>query len=228
MIDNNHRYQWKRFDTKDINDNWTLKIFFEKGEKNLKLYFIQNNDNIVINPSHISNLIKQKFSPSSNFEIKSLTYKGDKWKQTDINQDDVVILGLGHLFNPEYVKGEILYLIHISYYPFEYDEEALDTFIKNVMQMKEYSKKYFGIEAQPTGRRPNGEYPEYKDAASMQSQSMTKGMYNGGFWKLLRKHCLLYTSQRLINGDDDVNYLPDLSDNYPVAYQIADDVIRCV
>lgn len=74
-----------------------------------------------------------------------------------------------------------------TYYPFKYDEAALDTFIKNVMQMKEYSKKYFGIEAQPTGRRPNGEYPEYKDAASMQSQSMTKGMYNGGFWKLLRK-----------------------------------------
>lgn len=74
-----------------------------------------------------------------------------------------------------------------TYYPFKYDEAALDTFIKNVMQMKEYSKKYFGIEAQSTGRRPNGEYPEYKDAASMQSQSMTKGMYNGGFWKLLRK-----------------------------------------
>ena len=53
--------------------------------------------------------------------------------------------------------------------------------------MKEYSKQYFGFEAQSTGRRPNGEYPEYKDAASMQSQSMTKGMYNGGFWKLLRK-----------------------------------------
>lgn len=74
-----------------------------------------------------------------------------------------------------------------TYYPFKYDEEGLDTFIKNVMQMKEYSKKYFGIDAQPTGRRPKGEYPEYKDAASMQSQSMTKGMYNGGFWKLLRK-----------------------------------------
>ncbi|CAX66455.1 FAD-binding protein [Lactobacillus johnsonii] len=74
-----------------------------------------------------------------------------------------------------------------TYYPFKYDEAALDTFIKNVMQMKEYSKKYFGIEAQPTGRRPKGEYPEYKDASSMQSQSMTKGMYNGGFWKLLRK-----------------------------------------
>lgn len=27
-----------------------------------------------------------------------------------------------------------------TYYPFKYDEEALDTFIKNVMQMKEYSK----------------------------------------------------------------------------------------
>jgi len=74
-----------------------------------------------------------------------------------------------------------------TYYPFKYDEEGLDTFIKNVMQMKEYSKKYFGIDTQPTGRRPKGEYPEYKDAASMQSQSMTKGMYNGGFWKLLRK-----------------------------------------
>lgn len=74
-----------------------------------------------------------------------------------------------------------------TYYPFKYDEEGLDTFIKNVMQMKEYSKKYFGIDAQPTGRRPKGEYPEYKDAASMQSQSMTKGMYNGSFWKLLRK-----------------------------------------
>lgn len=32
--------------------------------------------------------------------------------------------------------------------------------------------------------------------------------------------------QRLINDEDDVNYLPDLSDNYPVAYQIADDVIK--
>ena len=53
--------------------------------------------------------------------------------------------------------------------------------------MKEYSKKYFDIEAQPTGRRPNGEYPEYRHSDSMQSQSMTKGMYNGGFWKLLRR-----------------------------------------
>lgn len=77
-----------------------------------------------------------------------------------------------------------------TYYPFKYDEKALDTFIKNVMKMKEYSKKYFNIEAQGTGRRPNGEYPEYKDAASMQSQSMTKGMYNGGFWKLLRKQVM--------------------------------------
>lgn len=74
-----------------------------------------------------------------------------------------------------------------TYYPFNYDEDALDAFIDNVTKMKEYSKKYFDIEAQPTGRRPKGEYPEYRHADSMQSQSMTKGMYNGGFWKLLRK-----------------------------------------
>ncbi|RVU71108.1 FAD-binding protein [Lactobacillus xujianguonis] len=74
-----------------------------------------------------------------------------------------------------------------TYYPFAYDPKALDTFIENVIKMKEYSKKYFGIEAKGTGRRPNGEYPEYRHADSMQSQSMTQGMYNGGFWKLLRK-----------------------------------------
>lgn len=74
-----------------------------------------------------------------------------------------------------------------TYYPFDYDANALDAFVENVLKMKEYSKKYFDIEAQPTGRRPNGEYPEYRHSDSMQSQSMTKGMYNGGFWKLLRR-----------------------------------------
>ncbi|WP_251717561.1 FAD-binding protein [Lactobacillus agrestimuris] len=74
-----------------------------------------------------------------------------------------------------------------TYYPFDYDANALDAFVENVLKMKEYSKKYFDIEAQLTGRRPNGEYPEYRHSDSMQSQSMTKGMYNGGFWKLLRR-----------------------------------------
>lgn len=74
-----------------------------------------------------------------------------------------------------------------TYYPFKYDPKDLDTFVNNVVQMKEYSKKYFGIEAQYTGRRPEGEYPEYKHAETMRSQSMTSGMYNGGFWKLLRQ-----------------------------------------
>ncbi len=74
-----------------------------------------------------------------------------------------------------------------TYYPFKYDPKGLDTFVNNVLQMKEYSKKYFGIEAQYTGRRPKGEYPEYQHADTMRSQSMTTGMYNGGFWKLLRE-----------------------------------------
>ena len=74
-----------------------------------------------------------------------------------------------------------------TYYPFKYDPKDLDAFVNNVLKMKEYSQKYFGIEAQYTGRRPKGEYPEYKHADTMRSQSMTAGMYNGGFWKLLRK-----------------------------------------
>lgn len=74
-----------------------------------------------------------------------------------------------------------------TYYPFKYDPKGLDTFVNNVLQMKEYSKKYFGIEAQYTGRRPKGEYPEYQHADTMRSQSMTTSMYNGGFWKLLRE-----------------------------------------
>ena len=74
-----------------------------------------------------------------------------------------------------------------TYYPFKYDSKALDAFVNNVLQMKEYSKKYFNIDARPTGRRPNGEYSEYHHADAMQSQSMTQGMYNGGLWKLLRK-----------------------------------------
>lgn len=74
-----------------------------------------------------------------------------------------------------------------TYFPFKYDPKALDAFVSNVLKMKEYSKKYFGIDAQYTGRRPKGEYPEYAHADTMRSQSMTVGMYNGGFWKLLRK-----------------------------------------
>ena len=74
-----------------------------------------------------------------------------------------------------------------TYYPFTYDPKDLDAFVNNVLKMKEYSQKYFGIEAQYTGRRPQGEYPEYKHAETMRSQTMTAGMYNGGFWKLLRK-----------------------------------------
>ena len=74
-----------------------------------------------------------------------------------------------------------------TYYPFKYDPKDLDAFVNNVLKMKEYSQNYFGIEAQYTGRRPKGEYPEYKHAETMRSQSMTPGMYNGGFWKLLRK-----------------------------------------
>lgn len=74
-----------------------------------------------------------------------------------------------------------------TYYPFKYDPKDLDAFVNNVLKMKEYSQKYFGIKAQYTGRRPQGEYPEYKHAETMRSQSMTAGMYNGGFWKLLRK-----------------------------------------
>ncbi|BDR60584.1 FAD-binding protein [Lactobacillus xylocopicola] len=74
-----------------------------------------------------------------------------------------------------------------TYYPFKYDPKALDAFVNNVLQMREYAQKYFGIEAEYTGRRPQGEYPEYAHADTMRSQSMTAGMYNGGFWKLLRK-----------------------------------------
>ncbi|CCI86929.1 FAD-binding protein [Lactobacillus gigeriorum] len=73
-----------------------------------------------------------------------------------------------------------------TYYPFKYDPEGLNPFVRNVLQMKDYSKKYFGIDAVATGRRPNGEYPEYRNGDAMQSQSLTQGMYNGGFWKLLR------------------------------------------
>lgn len=74
-----------------------------------------------------------------------------------------------------------------TYYPFKYDPKALDTFVSNVLKMKEYSQRYFGITAQYTGRRPQGEYPEYEHADTMRSQTMTAGMYNGGFWKLLRQ-----------------------------------------
>ena len=74
-----------------------------------------------------------------------------------------------------------------TYAPFNVDEDTLDTFIKNVMATKIYTKKFFNIEAQPTGRRPQGEYPEYQHSDAMQSQTMTKGLYNGGFWKLLRQ-----------------------------------------
>ena len=40
-----------------------------------------------------------------------------------------------------------------TYYPFKYDPKVLDEFIERVMDMKEYSKKYFDIEAMGTGRR---------------------------------------------------------------------------
>lgn len=117
------------------------RYFGEKGEKDLKLYFIQNNNNIVVNPLKISNIIKQKFSPSSDFEIENIRYKNDEWKWVDLNQNDVVILALGHLFNPTYVQTDITEQIkyflkkkvkvaiateyrHFNYYQNYFDKDA--------------------------------------------------------------------------------------------------------
>lgn len=103
-----------------------------------------------------------------------------------------------------------------TYYPFKYDPEDLDTFVNNVLQMKEYSKKYFGIDAKATGRRPNGEYPEYRHGDAMQSQSMTQGMYNGGFWKLLRKKVYERLDKITIWFDSPVEHLVQSADDRTV------------
>lgn len=103
-----------------------------------------------------------------------------------------------------------------TYYPFKYDVKDLDVFVENVMQMKEYSKKYFDIDAQPTGRRPKGEYPEYSHADAMQSQSMIKGMYNGGFWKLLRKKVYERLDKITIWFDSPVEHIIQSPDDHTV------------
>lgn len=96
-----------------------------------------------------------------------------------------------------------------SYGPFYKDEKALDTFLKGVMNLPKYTKKYFGLKASDpfAVNQSNGlalskesitqaEYPEYKDNNSMKIYSVTT-LYDGSFWKLL--HEQVYNRLNLIN-----------------------------
>lgn len=86
-----------------------------------------------------------------------------------------------------------------SYGPFSKDEKALDVFLKGVMNLPKYTEKYFDLKARDpfAVNQTNGlalskesitqaEYPEYKNNDAMKIYSVTT-LYDGSFWKLLRK-----------------------------------------
>ena len=74
-----------------------------------------------------------------------------------------------------------------TYAPFS-ENETLNTFIENIITLKDDNKKYFGIEPTTTTWAANGhgEYPEFSKSDAMKLYKITPKLYDGSFWKILR------------------------------------------
>lgn len=74
-----------------------------------------------------------------------------------------------------------------TYAPFS-ENETLNTFIENIITLKDDNKKYFGIEPTTTTWAANGhgEYPEFSKSDAMKLYKITPNLYDGSFWKILR------------------------------------------
>jgi len=73
-----------------------------------------------------------------------------------------------------------------TFAPFDHDEDTLNSFLHEIMQLTSYAKKDFGLEAHPSGMHSRGEYYNFSNSDAMIHQCMTT-LYDGSFWKLLRK-----------------------------------------
>ncbi|CAL7048232.1 Fumarate reductase flavoprotein subunit (plasmid) [Lactiplantibacillus plantarum] len=73
-----------------------------------------------------------------------------------------------------------------SFAPFDHDEDTLNSFIHEIMQLTHYAETDFGLQAHPSGMHKRSEYYEFNNADGMLHQSMTT-LYDGSFWKLLRQ-----------------------------------------
>lgn len=73
-----------------------------------------------------------------------------------------------------------------SFAPFDHDEDTLNRFVHEITQLSDYAKRDFGLEAHQSGMHKRPEYYEFDHADAMIHQSMTT-LYDGSFWKLLRR-----------------------------------------
>ena len=54
-----------------------------------------------------------------------------------------------------------------SFAPFDHDEDTLNNFVKEIMQLPGYAEKYFGKEAHKSGMHKRSEYYEFKNSDGM-------------------------------------------------------------
>ena len=73
-----------------------------------------------------------------------------------------------------------------SFAPFNHDEDTLNSFVHEITKLAGYAKEDFGLEAHQSGMHKRSEYYEFSNSDAMIHQSMTT-LYDGSFWKLLRK-----------------------------------------
>lgn len=73
-----------------------------------------------------------------------------------------------------------------SFYPFDHDEDTLNSFLNEIIKLPEYAKDEYGLEAHESGMHKRGEYYDFRNSDAMIHQSMTT-LYDGSFWKLLKK-----------------------------------------
>ena len=73
-----------------------------------------------------------------------------------------------------------------SFAPFDHDEDTLNKFLHEIINLPGYAEKYFGKEAHKSGMHKRSEYYEFNNSEAMIHQSMTT-LYDGSFWKLLHQ-----------------------------------------
>lgn len=73
-----------------------------------------------------------------------------------------------------------------SFAPFDHDENTLNSFLNEIIKLPMYAKENYGLEAHESGMHARGEYYNFDNSDAMIHQCMTT-LYDGSFWKLLRK-----------------------------------------
>lgn len=106
----------------------------------MQVLFVQKHNKISIDDKQITTIIKDNFSPSQKIEVKFIDYAStNQWNKITVTNKDVIILGFGRLYSPDFVKNELPK--QIKYFKAQTDKIGLATEFRYFDPKQEYFDK---------------------------------------------------------------------------------------